>query len=124
MDQDKFLKEILANGIEQPSANFTSKVLGKLAAQKATQSSKVEIPSLIVFLAILMPILSLTVSLEPIYAQVSTLLKQLGLSSIINPQTIIVISLGILLFSLLDIFLFKRFAKGEHKNAPKMFSIW
>jgi hypothetical protein len=123
MDQDKFLKEILANGIEQPSANFTSKVLGKLAAQKATQNSKVEIPSLIVFLAILMPILSLTVSLEPIYAQVSTLLKQLGLSSIINQQTIIVISLGILLFSLLDIFLFKRFAKGEHKNAPKMFSI-
>jgi hypothetical protein len=123
MDQDKFLKEILANGIEQPSANFTSKVLGKLAAQKATQSSKVEIPSLIVFLAILMPILSLTVSLEPIYAQVSTLLKQLGLSSVINQQTIIVISLGILLFSLLDIFLFKRFAKGEHKNAPKMFSI-
>lgn len=124
MDQDKFLKEILANGIEQPSANFTSKVLGKLAAQKATQSSKVEIPSLIVFLAILMPILSLTVSLEPIYAQVSTLLKQLGLSSIINQQTIIVISLGVLLFSLLDIFLFKRFTKGEHKNAPKMFSIW
>ena len=124
MNQDKFLKEILANGIEQPSASFTSKVLGKLAAQKSTQSSKVEIPSLIVFLAILMPILSLTVSLEPIYAQVSTLLKQLGLSSIINQQSIIVISLGILLFSLLDIFLFKRFAKGEHKNAPNMFSIW
>lgn len=122
MDQDSYLKEILANGIEQPSSNFTGKVLSRLAKQRMYYKQKVEIPSAIIWLSVLMPILSIAISLEPVYAQVSTLLKILGLGTILSQKTIMVTSMGILFFSLLDIFLIKRLAKEETKDPLKPLS--
>jgi hypothetical protein len=125
MERDEFLKEILANGVEQPSANFTDKVMKRLAKESVKQEQRVEMPSLIVWLSILFPILALTASLKPVYNQLSVMLKAVGLENIITQQTIVILAAAILLFSLLDVFLIRWFVKKEHSAHFKMFlSLW
>ena len=68
INDDKFLREILANGIEQPSANFTAKVLKEVEKAQIKKEQQVEIPSALIWMSVLFPILALTVSLEPVYS--------------------------------------------------------
>ena len=119
INDDKFLREILANGIEQPSANFTAKVLKEVEKAQIKKEQQVEIPSTLIWMSVLFPILALTVSLEPVYRQISIVLKLVGLESVITQSTIIYVSLAILAFSLIDIFLLRRFVKHEHQHDSK-----
>jgi hypothetical protein len=119
MNDDKFLRDILANGIEQPSSNFTSKVMKELAKAQIKKEQQVEIPTVIVWMAVLFPLLALTVSLEPVYRQISLILQVVGLDKVLTQETIIFVSLGILIFSLIDIMLIKKFVKHEHLQNTK-----
>jgi len=115
-NNDQFLRDILANGIEQPSSSFTSKVMKTLSREKVRQQERIEVPSAIVFMAVLFPLIALLASIDSVYAKVDFALSQLGLASVISQQSIVYISLGILFFSLIDIALLKWCAKHEHRN--------
>lgn len=118
MDKDKFLHDILANGIEQPSASFTAKVLNKLARQNAENEEKIRIPATIIWLSVLFPVLSLMSSLKPVYSQL-TWLHNSSVSAVLSSNVLICLSLGILFVSLLDIFLRKMFVKTERESSLK-----
>lgn len=119
INDDKFLRDILSSGIEQPSSNFTSKVMKELAKAQIKQKQQVEIPTAIIWMAVLFPLIALTVSLESVYKQVSTILQVVGLDKVLTQETIIFVSLGILVFSLIDIVLIKWFVKHEHRENSK-----
>ena len=102
LSDDKFLHDILSNGIEQPSSSFTSKVMKELAKAQVKKEKQVEIPSVIVWMAVLFPIFALTISLEPIYKQVSMVLQIFGLDKVLTQEAIGYASVGILIFSLID----------------------
>ncbi|WP_320054343.1 hypothetical protein [uncultured Acetobacteroides sp.] len=114
LNDDKFLRDILSSGIEQPSSNFTSKVMKELAKAQIKQKQQVEIPTAIIWMAVLFPLIALTVSLESVYKQVSAILQVVGLDKVLTQETIIFVSLGILAFSFIDIVLIKWFVKHEH----------
>jgi hypothetical protein len=118
-NDDKFLHEILSNGIEQPSASFTNKVMKALVKAQVKKEQEVEIPTAIIWMAVLFPLLALLTSLEPVYKQLSLMLQVVGLDKILNQETIIFVSLAILAFSLIDIVLIKRFVKHNHHDSSK-----
>jgi hypothetical protein len=119
LNDDKFLHDILSNGIEQPSSNFTNKVMKELAKAQIKKEQQVEIPTVIIWMAVLFPLIALTVSLESVYKQISTILQVVGLEKVLTQETIIFVSLGILVFSLIDIALIKWFVKREHRENSK-----
>lgn len=118
-NEDQFIHDILASGIEEPSATFTKNVMNQLAQEHVLQQRRVEIPSLAVVMAILFPLLALLVSLEPVYAQVHVMLKVFKLDSIITQQSVIAVSGAILLLCLLDIALVKWFVNAETSSSEK-----
>jgi len=119
INDDKFLHDILSDGIEQPSSNFTGKVMKELAKAQVKKEQQVEIPSIIVWMSVLFPIFALTVSLEPVYKQIRLVLQVVGLDKILTQEAIIFVSVGILVFSLVDIALIKWFVRHEHREGSK-----
>lgn len=119
MEQDKFLRDILASGIEQPSANFTLKVMKKIEMQSYKREEKVGISSLMIWMSVFLPIFALLVSLEPVYKEISNLINAFGISGLVNKEMLILLSLLLFFFCIMDIFLKKHFMGNTQPSTAK-----
>lgn len=109
MDDDKFIRDILANGIETPSDNFTKSVMGKIAKEKLRSELPDEVPSFLFWMAAIFPVLAILVSMKPIYAVINTFLGAFGLADVLTQGSLLVIIGGLLALCLLDVALRKIF---------------